>query len=189
MLFNCRDSRDKLLEDIQSPYADKRARAVKALAKDLPPEVANLLKLDAEKLDGGASLHILAVGDMIPPDMQKTFGKSDVFLTFRDDLAIITFGPDAKSAIQKAVVSKPSDAGVFKFEAALARLVPAVSESAEEAAQARKIAKRVFGDSTRSDTVKFTIEGGENLRIRISAQGKALQFLGAMGDAKNKKDN
>ena len=163
--------------------------AVKALAKDLPPEVANLLKLDAEKLDGGASLHILAVGDMIPPDMQKTFGKSDVFLTFRDDLAIITFGPDAKSAIQKAVVSKPSDAGVFKFEAALARLVPAVSESAEEAAQARKIAKRVFGDSTRSDTVKFTIEGGENLRIRISAQGKALQFLGAMGDAKNKKDN
>ncbi|WP_020469458.1 hypothetical protein [Zavarzinella formosa] len=162
---------------------------VKALAKDVPPDFANLVALDAEKLEGGSMLHILKVGDFVPADAQKAFGKSDVYLTFRDDLAIIAFGPDGKSAIQKAVLSKPVDVGVFKLEVALARLVPAAADTAEEAANAKKIAKKIFGDSTKSDTVKFSIEGGDTLKIKLSAQGKAIQFLGALGAAKKNKDN
>lgn len=155
--------------------------AIKKVAKDAPPEVANVLMLDAEKLDGGAMLHVLKVGDFVPENVQKSFGKSDVYLTFRDDLVIVAFGPDGKAAIKKAVASKPADVGVFKMEVALARFVPAVAESAEKAAEAKKAAKKIFGDSTKADTVKISIEGGESLKIKIAAQGKALQFLAAIG--------
>ncbi len=163
--------------------------AIKDAAKDAPPEVGNFLMLDAEKLDGGAMLHVLKIGDFVPEEAQKSFGKSDVYLTFRDDLAIVAFGVDGKAAIKKAVASKAVDAGVFKMEVALAKLVPAVAESAKEAAATKKLAEKIFGDSKKSDTIKVSIEGGDSLKIKIAAQGKALKFLAAMGEARKNKDN
>lgn len=163
--------------------------AVKAVAKDIPPDFANLLALDAEDLPGGYKLHTIKVGDFVPEDAQKAFGKSDVHLTFRDDLALIAFGPDAKEVLKKALASKPADVGVFKMEMALAKLVPVLAESAKEAAEAKKAAKRIFGDSTKSDTFKITVDGGETMKIKIAIQGKALQFLGAVGEMNKNKDN
>ena len=42
-----------------------------------------------------------------------------------------------------------------------------------------------------ADVIKFSIDGGDSLKVKISAQGKAIQFLGearAGAEAGNKKE-
>jgi hypothetical protein len=154
--------------------------------KDLPPEASGLVQLDAEKLDGGAMLHTIKVADLLDENAQKVFGKSDMYLTFRDDLLVLAVGPDAKAAIQRAVASKPADVGILRAQVSLARVVPIMGENAQELAAARKAAEKVFGKATgsKADAVRFSIDGGDSLKVKIAIQGKAIQFLAEVAGAK-----
>ncbi|HEX3148311.1 MAG TPA: hypothetical protein VHR66_09530 [Gemmataceae bacterium] len=169
----------------------KVEEAIKTLVKnELPPEVSGLIQLDAEKLAGGSMLHIVKVGDQLDENGQKVFGKSDIYLSFRDDLLVIAMGPDAKKALNKAIASKPADVGVLHAQVNLARIVPLMGENnAKELEAAKKAADKIFGKGTgaKADMLKFSIDGGDTLKIKLAAQGKAIQFLAEMAGAK--KDN
>lgn len=157
--------------------------------KELPPEYAGFFALDAEKLDGGAMLHILKVNSFLDEKATKVFGKADLHLSFRDDLLVVGFGPDAKAAVAKAIASKPADVGVAHVKVAFGRIATLVGDNAEELAAAKAAAKKVFGDKpTKDDTFEFSITGGENLKVKIGIKGKAIQFLAETAGAK-KKDN
>jgi hypothetical protein len=155
------------------------------IKKELPPEASDLFKLDEETLPGGAKLHRVAVADKLDENVRKAFGKSDLYLSFRDDLLVLTMGPNAKEAIKKAVASKPADVGVFRVQASLARIAPMIGENAQELSAAKKAAEKVFGKGgSKADVVKFSIDGGDSLKVKVSAQGKAIQFLAEMGAGK-----
>jgi len=146
--------------------------------KELPPEIAALFQFDAEKLSGGTMLHAVKVADQIDEKGQKILGKSDLYFTFRDDLLVLAIGAQAKSLIEKAVASKPADVGVLRAQVSLSRIVPIMGEDAKELAAARKAAEKVFGKGAgKADTIKFSVEGGDSLKVKVSAQGKAIQFL------------
>jgi len=150
-----------------------------AVKKELPPEVSGMIQLDAEKLDVGASVHVVKIADHLDADGQKVFGKSDMLVTFRDDLLVVAIGPDAKAALSKAVASKPADVGVVRAQVSLARIVPVMGENAQELAAARKAAEKVFGKGTgsKADAIRFSIDGGDSLKVKFAIQGKAIQFL------------
>ena len=156
--------------------------------KELPPDASAMIELDAEKLDGGAMLHVLKVGDELAKNenTRKVFGKSDAYLTFRDDLMVVAVGPDAKTLIKKAVASKPADVGIFRAQVSLARVVPLLGDNAEELAAARKAAEKVFGKGTgsRADVIRFSIDGGDSLKVKFAIQGKAIQFLAEVAGGK-----
>jgi hypothetical protein len=168
----------------------KVEEAIKEIVKkELPPEASGLFELDAEKLDGGAMLHVVKVGQFIDEKGQKILGKSDLYVTFRDDLLVAAIGPGAKEALKKAVASKPADVGVFQLQAALSKLVPVMGDDAGQLAAAKKIAEKVFGKGAAgADTVRFAVEGGDSLKVKIAAKGKAIQFLAELGVATQKKD-
>jgi hypothetical protein len=160
------------------------------IKKELPPEAGDLFKLDEEDLSGGAKLHRVAVADHLDANATKVFGKSDLYLTFRDDLLVLAVGPGAKDAIKKAVASKPADVGVFRTEVHLARVVPLAGENAQELAAAKAAAEKVFGKGgSKADVIKFSIDGGDSLKVKVSAQGKAIQFLAEVGAGRQKKEN
>jgi hypothetical protein len=153
--------------------------------KELPPEASDLFKLDEESLPGGGKLHRVVLADKLDENGQKVFGKSDLYLAFRDDLMVVTMGPNAKDAIKKAVASKPADVGVFRTQIALSRLAAIMGDNAQELAAAKTAAEKVFGKGgSKADMVKFSIEGGDSLKIKIAAQGKAIQFLAEVGAGK-----
>ena len=158
--------------------------------KELPPEVAGMIALDAEKLTGGAMLHTVKVSDHLDAEMTKVFGKNDVHLSFRDDLLVIALGPQGKDAVQKAISSKPADVGVAQFKVAFSRVAAALgADNAADFAAAKAAAKKVFGDKpVKDDTMSFAITGGDSLKIKMSIQAKAIQFLAETTAAK-KKDN
>jgi hypothetical protein len=156
--------------------------------KELPPEMSGLIQFDADKLPGGASLHTVKVADHLK-DGEKVLGKNDLHVTFRDDLVIAAIGPGAKDALRRAVTSQPADVGVLQFQVSLARIVPIMGDNAGELAAARAAAEKVFGKGgSGADTVRFSIEGGDSLKVKFGAKGKAIQFLAEVGAAQQKKD-
>jgi hypothetical protein len=155
------------------------------IKKELPPEASDLFKLDEETLPGGVKLHRLAVADKADENARKVFGKSDAYLAFRDDLLVAAMGPAAKDAVKKAIASKPADVGVFRAQVALSRIAPLVGENAQELSAAKAAAEKVFGKGgSKADVLKFSIDGGDSLKIKMSAQGKAIQFLAELGVGK-----
>src|SRR5207237_9542234 len=136
----------------------------------------------------GCMLHVVKVADQLDANAQKVFGKSDLYLTFRDDLLVVAVGPDAKAVLKKAVASKPADVGTLHAQVSLARVVPIMGDDAQELAAARKAAEKVFGKGTgsKADALRFSIDGGDSLKVKIAIQGKAIQFLAEV--AAGKKD-
>ena len=159
--------------------------------KELPPEVSGKFKLDEETLPGGAKLHRVAVADDLgkDPNAEKMFGKSDLYLTFRDDLLVVAIGPEAKEALKKAVASKPADVGVVRFQMHVARLASLMGDNAQELAAAKAAAEKVFGKGgSQADTIRFSIEGGDSLKVKAAAKGKAIRFLAEVGSGQKGKD-
>jgi hypothetical protein len=153
--------------------------------KELPPEASDLFKFDEDSLPGGAKVHRVAIADKLDENGKKVFGTSDLYLTFRDDLLIVAIGPNAKDALKKAVASKPADVGVFRAQVHMSRIAPLAGDNAQELAAARAAAEKVFGKGGgKADVLKVSIDGGDSLKIKITAQGKAIQFLAEVGAGK-----
>ena len=113
---------------------------------------------------------------------QKVVGKSDLHVVFTNKMLLVAIGPQSKHVLQKAVNSKPADVGVAQFSVALARIVPILDDNAEQLAAAKKAAEKVFGKgASKADEIRFSIDGGESLKIKLMAKGKAIAFLVELG--------
>jgi hypothetical protein len=160
-----------------------------SVKKDLPPEFSGLVQFDTEKLAGGASLHTVKIADQIDEKGQKVLGKSDLYLAFRDDLLVLAIGPNAKDALKRAIASQPADVGVLNVQVSLSRIVPIMGDNAEELAAAKAAAEKVFGKGgSQADSIRFSIEGGDSLKVKAAAKGKAIRFLAEVGSAQKGKD-
>jgi len=184
-----KDDHYTLVAGLKLVDGKKVEAAIKDTAKkELPPELAGLVQFDAEKLAGGASLHVVKIADQIDEKGQKVLGKSDLYLAFRDDLLVVAAGPNAKDAIKRAIASQPADVGVLDFQVSLSRIVPIMGDNAQELAAAKAAAEKVFGKGgSQADTIRFSIEGGDSLKVKAVAKGKAIRFLAEVG-ANQKKD-
>lgn len=150
--------------------------------KELPPEISALIQLDAEKLDGGATLHTVKTSDFIDEKTEKVVGKNDLHVVFKDNMILAAIGPRAKELLKKAVASQPADVGVAQVSVALSRIVPIIGDNAEQLATAKKAAEKVFGKgASKADEIRFSIDGGESLKIKLMAKGKAIAFLVELG--------
>ena len=70
-------------------------KAIKEALKAAPKEVTDRVKLDSFKLDG-VSVHEIVVGDELPPEAQKIFTKSSVYIAFTSNAIYASFGAQAK---------------------------------------------------------------------------------------------
>jgi hypothetical protein len=150
--------------------------------KELPPEISDLIQLDAEKLDGGATLHTVKTSAFIDEKGEKVIGKSDLHVVFKDNMILAAIGPRAKELLKKAVAGKPADVGVTQVAVSLSRIVPILGDNAEQLAAAKKAAEKVFGKgASKADEIRFSIDGGDRLKVKLMAKGKAIAFLVEMG--------
>jgi hypothetical protein len=150
--------------------------------KELPPEFSDLIQLNAEKLDGGATLHTVKTSAFIDEKGEKVIGKSDLHVVFKDNMILAAIGPRAKELLKKAVAGKPADVGVAQVSVSLSRIVPILGENAEQLAAAKKAAEKVFGKgASKADEIRFSIDGGDSLKVKLMAKGKAIAFLVEMG--------
>jgi hypothetical protein len=86
-------------------------KELKALAKTLP--VKDVFAFDVTKV-GDVAVHEIKLGAVLPPDLQKVFGKDGTLcLGFGKSVLIAGFGPDARDRVMKAAGLKPGPAAAF----------------------------------------------------------------------------
>ncbi len=181
MVGPSKDGKYAIVSALKIAEGKKIEAAIRDAGKKLPPEVTDILKIDAEKLKDGTFLHLVKNPNPDDEKLVKVFGKSDGYLAFRDDVLLIAFGADAKETLIKALATKPASGGVLTFDISLGRIVPLVGDTAEEAAKAKEIATKIFGKDPKADHIRMSIEGGSSFKVRLAAQGKAISFLTQLG--------
>jgi len=149
-------------------------KAIKDAVAKAPAEVKDVIEIDADTV-GDFKLHRLKVSDKLDEKALAVVGKSDVWLTFRDDSLMMAFGPKAKESLKEAVKAPAVGGPVALLDISVARIATLVEKGDLQGAD--KIAKDVFGKDLRGDTITVTVEGGESFHFRLAAKGKTLKFF------------
>lgn len=150
----------------------KLEKELRALHKNAPEEVRNMIKLDAAKA-GDVSVHRVEVGPFLPDEPKKVFGeKASVCLAFAPKAIYVTFGPAAVDAIQGAVAAKPGPAKALELVVNPARaqkLAAAINPQAGE-----HVAQALGTEDKRIPALSIAVEGGAELRVRFALALKVI---------------
>jgi hypothetical protein len=150
-------------------------KAIRKIVDKVPDEVKNFITLDAAKA-GAVAIHKIT-----PPEtdakMRALFGDNPVYVAIREDAVLVALGDKGLEAIKEAVAAAPKTGRIFSTEAALARLAPLIEKEHRGAIEA---AKKAFGKEGDTDKLRFVIEGGDTLQIKLAARAELLKFATAM---------
>ena len=153
-------------------------KSVKEVLKSVPAEISQVFDLDADTA-GEHKLHAVRVKGFLDDNAKKLFGESDIWLAFRDDAVLISFGPKGKDALKEALKAAPATGSLAKIEVSVSRLIALADlQAGKDGKAAKKAAEKVFGKNPNGgDTVVLTVDGGESLRIRAALKGKVIKFI------------
>ncbi len=152
--------------------APKLEKVLRDLYKDAPPEVRGLIKLDDAKA-GDVAIHRAEVGQFLPPEAQKVFGdKASVCLAFAPKGIYLTFGPSAVEAMKAALAAKPGEAKALDLVINPARLQKLAAAINPQAGQF--LAQAIGTEDARLSALSASVEGGEELRLRVGLSLKVL---------------
>lgn len=156
-------------------------KTLRDIAKKLKPEEQARITFDAEKI-GNVNVHKLDIGKDVDPKGKELFGDGPMFVAFRSDAVYFAAGDSALTALKEALNAKPSFAPAFQFEMSLSRFAAAAGKDDKDFAAA---AEAAFGKSSKpNDKVRFTLEGGAALKLKLSAKGDAIRFFSELGQRK-----
>jgi hypothetical protein len=142
------------------------AGVILALTKELPEKDRASIDLNADKA-GDVSIHRLRL--TLDENAESIVGKNPIYIAIRDDALFAAMGEDGLKALKEAIASPPAAAAV-QFDASMARLALLSGKNTDAAKKALE-----SGDNTR---MRFALEGGPVLRMRLSFPLAALPFFG-----------
>lgn len=154
---------------------------VRDVIKNLPPNERSKVKTDAAKV-GSANIHQIKVDEM-EKESKELFGTTDVLVGFRDDMAVLGFGPEAMNALKAALQAKSSTAPMLSLNASMSRAV-GLSKADPGTAKMIEIAKDVFGKNPAgTDLISISGEMTDTLRLRIGMKAKLIKFFAKSAEA------
>jgi len=150
--------------------AEKLTQTLRDLHKQLPATEQDHFKLDVSKV-GTTSVH--QVNIKLAPKEQKILGDGPLFIAITDQALFVATGKDALAALKDALET-PAAPGtsLLHYEIKLAQL--ADLETGKDQDKVKAAAKKAFANDP--GVIRFTIEGGQKLQIRISAGISVLDF-------------
>lgn len=157
-------------------------KSFKQLATKVTEDKATY-EFDVKKI-GDVTFHKVVVK---APEFQETIGSSTIWVGISDKLFVIQITPDGKLDESLAKPQTSDNVRPFRSELSIASLF-ALTEKALKAEKIQELITEVFGKTGPSgkDTLKFSIEGGDALTMRISMKGKAFK-LAVLIDQEKKK--
>ena len=143
--------------------------------KELPPMYSELLKLDVAKV-GKTSIHEAKIGGLLPDGVKKVFGEeASVAFAFAPNGIFIAIGPNAVNTMKVALEVKKAPSPVFEIAINPKRLGNFI----------QAIGLEVPPDFGTLDSLApifaIAIEGGNELRLRLSTNLKGIEGVGGFG--------
>lgn len=151
-------------------------KVAKVLAVAVPKEAATVT-FDAEKV-GDGQRHTVSSPAF---NMNPKVASDTVQLYVSDPLVAVTLAPDA-DGLKALVGAKPAKSPMLFAEVSVVKAFRLGNEVEEE--KFRKVIDDAFGKPVRDgeDTVRLTGTGGSDLRLTLTAKGRALSFLRVIGE-------
>jgi hypothetical protein len=154
-------------------------KAFKEATKVVPPQAANLFKLDAHKI-GERSVHEIAVGDTLPPEVQKVFGKASVYLCFDKDAVCVSFGPAGLDLLKEALNARSGPAPMLTVEGngkRLAELIRKTIPKQENVALEATSWLNMIAKQEKITAFSMDIQGGEQFKVRVTYGAPLMWFF------------
>src|SRR5262249_3437153 len=134
----------------------------------LPAAEQGLIKLDAAKV-GNTSIHQVTL--KLSPKEQKVLGDGPVYFAISDEALLVVAGRDALGTLKAARETPAAPAhGIFYYEVTVGPLVALAAQKEHEKAAAKKAFASDPG------LIRFSVEGGQKLQIRLNAAISILEF-------------
>ena len=144
--------------------------------KDLPGAVRDRIKMDVETA-GKIKIHRLDVKQDLDANARHNLGDKPFYLAIRGDAVLLSGGDECLEALKDALAAKPGKASPAGFELSLSRLVPAMTRT--KTADPLEAAQKAFGGTAQdNDKVRFSIEGGKSLTLRVVLNTPVIKFFG-----------
>ena len=147
-------------------------KLLREVVKGLPENERKMVTFDVAK-EGAISIHQVEMKD-VDEDFKKTFGTSSAYVAVQSDVVFMALGEDALPALKGALKTQSKVGKPAQFELSAARLAELGGKEQPEAARA---AAKAFGDSKQGDKVRFGLEAGKELKVRISMDTQVLKFF------------
>lgn len=145
-------------------------KVLKEAYKDAPQPVKDMIKLDAEKIEG------VNVHRITPPDADETtkniFGSTDVLVAFGPKGVYAAMGSGASDALKAALTAKPTAAKVLDLVVNPKQLGDLVKTGNEGIGA---IAKGILGTTDqRMSAFSISYEGGSSMKVRTALNLKII---------------
>jgi hypothetical protein len=161
-------------------------KAARDLVQVLPPDVQALIHPDAETVSG-VKVHRLDAQKQFDEKSKKLYGDNPAFVAIRDDALFLTLGENALGALKEALASKPATAPLLELDLSLARMAGAIAiDRKDEKGVVERAAKEAFEKDKDGDTIRFRVEGGKALKLRVQGKAAVIKFLDELQKAEQK---
>jgi hypothetical protein len=162
---------------------EELGKTVRALVsdslKDLPPGLKEKITLDADNVGGIKVTRVeLPIHNQEGKHLEMVLGDLNVYVAFRSDAVLIAMGKNGLEAIKGAIAVQPAATSpVLFYDIDIARLALLIHpEHADKA-------KELFPNG-QGGLVRFSVQGGETLTVRLVTKVAVLQLLGHMAEKK-----
>jgi hypothetical protein len=168
-----------LVGGIKLKNGDEIGTTLKEIVKDLPQEVRDLVKIDADKT-GNVNIHRIEFDRFLDDNARTVFGNGAVFVAVRSNAIYWAVGENGLEALKAALAAKPGTAGLFQLNVSLAQLVPIM---AKHQPAAPKAAEEAFAKNPGADKISVSVTGGKALKAEVHVKAAVLKFLAALHEA------
>lgn len=154
-------------------------KQLKAAFQKLPEAIAQQLTFDTAK-SGDVNIHKTNVlGLVLDRQQRKQLGDDVLYLAIRDDALFLALGHNALAALKDAVKVPAATGPLLQFDLSWKQLASLLAAQQKGAPAAAEEAFKTRG----SDRTTLAVEGGEELRVRMSVQGAVLRFFALLNAA------
>jgi len=169
-----------LVGGIKLKSGEEIEKTLKELVTNLPQQVRDMVKLDAEKA-GSVNIHRLEFDHFMDDNAREVFGNGAVFVAVRSNAIYFAGGENGLEAIKAALAAKPAAAGLFQLDVSLAHLAPLM---AREQPAAPKAAEDAFAKNPGQDKISVRVTGGKAIKAEVHVKTAVLKFLAEIGEAR-----
>lgn len=159
---------------------------VKDVVKKFGPFVENDVefKLDVETV-GDFNLHKVVI-KKDDEKMEKLFGTKNVWIATSDKCVAFSIEEDG-AMLKKGLKAKPVPAAMFAGEMSVSKILP-LTDLELKPDEIKALVKDAFGTGSPDgkDTIRFAVEGGDKLAMKITVKGKAIQLFAGLQTLKGK---
>ena len=162
-------------------------RLVRDATATIKPGEDVKIQFDVARAGDGTAIHQMSgLFEVKDPDLIKSFGKPSVFVAFREDALLVSFGENGLTPLRRALdgFSSPPASGGDEPVSTMIRVARLGDFADKDQEKFLRAAAQVFrGEHAQHDRIHLDLKGdGDGIRLRLAIDAPVLKLLALLGN-------